>query len=107
MSVRPSGVVIEVFVKVVLLLGVSLPRIGFPNFTNLKILVIYRLNPGILWIFSCRDKAFEISWKEYVSGFYPKEESEMVAAGYEYIVDGWYAALRIVFKCLQINGLRI
>merc|ERR1719454_807238 len=31
--------------------------------------------------------------QEYVSGFYPKEESELVAAGYEYIVDGWYAAL--------------
>ena len=39
----------------------------------------------------------KILQKEYVSGFYPKEESELVAAGYEYIVDGWYAALRIVF----------
>ena len=38
--------------------------------------------------------------KEYVSGFYPKEESELVAAGYEYIVDGWYAALRIVLSNL-------
>ena len=40
----------------------------------------------------------ENSLKEYVSGFYPKEESELVAAGYEYIVDGWYAALRLVFS---------
>ena len=40
----------------------------------------------------------KILQKEYVSGFYPKEESELVAAGYEYIVDGWYAALRIVLS---------
>jgi len=47
----------------------------------------------------------ENPWKEYVSGFYPKEESELVAAGYEYIVDGWYAALRIVFYQIQSHNL--
>ena len=30
----------------------------------------------------------------------------MVAAGYEYIVDGWYAALRIVFK-FKYSGVHL
>lgn len=83
MSAQLFGVEIEVFVKVVLLLGVSLLRTEL-----IKFLVQNR--------YESKPIIFSIHKKEYVSGFYPKEESELVDAGYEYIVDGWYAALRIV-----------